>query len=88
MDYIDDKAINAILDKSSELFESLSDDARKFIANNLDDDDIEDFYMLLWRYQDIIKERFYIEPEDEDDYAKLDLLKALLDVYTFLSDED
>lgn len=87
MDYIDDKAINAILDKSAELFESLSDDARKFIIDNLDEDNLEDFYQLLCAYQDTIKERFYVEPEDEDDYAKLDLLKALLDVYTFLSDD-
>lgn len=88
MDYIDNKAIEVLINKTTEFYESLSDNAKAFITNNMDEDDVEDFYHIISYYQRVIQARFYMEPEDEDDYAKIELMKKMINSYMNLMDRD
>jgi hypothetical protein len=80
MDEIDEKAIDVFTTKIGDTFNLLSDEAKGFIKSNLDEDDIDDFERLLEYYQFIIKDRFFIENEDEYDYNTIKNLKFLVEL--------
>jgi hypothetical protein len=80
MDEIDEKAIDVFITKIGDTFNLLSDEAKTFIKSNLDEDDIDDFERLLEYYQFIIKDRFFIEDEDEYDYNTIRNLKFLVEL--------
>lgn len=80
MDEIDEKAIDVFITKIGDTFNLLSDEAKTFIKSNLDEDDIDDFERLLEYYQFIIKDRFYIEDDDEYDYNTIRNLKFLVEL--------
>jgi hypothetical protein len=80
MDEIDEKAIDVFITKIGDTFALLSDEAKTFIKSNLDEDDIDDFERLLEYYQFIIKDRFFIEDEDEYDYNTIRNLKFLVEL--------
>lgn len=80
MDEIDEKAIDVFTTKIGDTFNLLSDEAKGFIKSNLDEDDIDEFERLLGYYQFIIKDRFYIEDEDEYDYNTIRNLKFLVEL--------
>ena len=80
MDEIDEKAIDVFITKIGDTFNLLSDEAKTFIKSNLDEDDIDDFERLLEYYQFIIKDRFFIEDDDEYDYNTIKNLKFLVEL--------
>lgn len=80
MDEIDEKAIDVFTTKIGDTFNLLSDEAKGFIKSNLDEDDIDDFERLLEYYQFIIKDRFFIEDDDEYDYNTIRNLKFLVEL--------
>jgi hypothetical protein len=80
MDEIDEKAIDVFTTKIGDTFNLLSDEAKTFIKSNLDKDDIDDFERLLEYYQFIIKDRFFIEDDDEYDYNTIRNLKFLVEL--------
>lgn len=80
MDEIDEKAIDVFITKIGDTFVLLSDEAKTFIKSNLDEDDIDDFERLLEYYQFIIKDRFFIEDDDEYDYNTIKNLKFLVEL--------
>ena len=80
MDEIDEKAIDVFITKIGDTFNLLSDEAKGFIKSNLDEDDIDDFERLLEYYQFIIKDRFFIEDDDEYDYNTIRNLKFLVEL--------
>ena len=80
MDEIDEKAIDVFITKIGYTFNLLSDEAKTFIKSNLDEDDIDDFERLLEYYQFIIKDRFFIEDDDEYDYNTIRDLKFLVEL--------
>jgi hypothetical protein len=80
MDEIDEKAIDVFITKIGDTFNLLSDEAKTFIKSNLDEDDIDDFERLLEYYQFIIKDRFFIEDDDEYDYNTIRNLKFLVEL--------
>lgn len=80
MDEIDEKAIDVFITKIGDTFNLLSDEAKGFIKSNLDEDDIDDFERLLEYYQFIIKDRFFIEDDDEYDYNTIKNLKLLVEL--------
>lgn len=80
MDEIDEKAIDVFITKIDDTFNLLSDEAKTFIKSNLDEDDIDDFERLLEYYQFIIKDRFFIEDDDEYDYNTIRNLKFLVEL--------
>lgn len=80
MDEIDEKAIDVFITKIGDTFNLLSDEAKIFIKSNLDEDDIDDFERLLEYYQFIIKDRFFIEDDDEYDYNTIKNLKFLVEL--------
>jgi hypothetical protein len=84
-DEIDQKGIDVTITKIGEAFAHISKDARRFIKSNLVVDDVLLFEKLLENYQYIIRQRFYVEPDDEDDYETIVILKYLLELlYVFL----
>ena len=81
MSLIDEEICNAVIDKVSEGHMALSERARKFIIKELEEDDIIDYQQTITYYQHIIKDRFYMEPEDEADYNIIDIMKVLIDCF-------
>ena len=75
-----EKAIDVFITKIGDTFNLLSDEAKTFIKSNLDEDDIDDFERLLEYYQFIIKDRFFIEDDDEYDYNTIRNLKFLVEL--------
>lgn len=80
MDEIDENAIDVFTTKIGDTFNLLSDEAKGFIKSNLDEDDIDEFERLLEYYQFIIKDRFFIEDDDEYDYNTIKNLKFLVEL--------
>lgn len=80
MDEIDQRTMDVFITKIGELFALLSEEAQGFIKYNLEEDDIRDFERLLDYYQFIIRERFYIEDEDESDYERIKSIKLLVEL--------
>ena len=70
MSKADKELCDVVLDKISEAYKLLSEDARRFIESELHEDDILDLKHAVNYYKEIIKDRFYCEDADEDD-AKL-----------------
>lgn len=86
MDEIDEKAIEVFTTKIGEGFDLLSDEAKRFIKSNLNEDDIEEFDHLLEYYNFIIKDRFYMEDTDESDYKIIENIRffvQLLKIYLY-----
>jgi regulator of sigma D len=81
MSRIDEEVCNAVIEKVSEGHMHLSDRARKFIINELDEDDIIDYQQAITYYQHIIKDRFYMELEDEQDFSIIEIMKVLINCY-------
>ena len=81
MSCIDEEICNTVIEKITEGHMHLSKRAKKFIINNLDEDDIINYQQVIIYYQHIIKERFYMEPEDELDYDIIEFMKIFIDCY-------
>ena len=86
-DYVDAKAIQVVSDKVAKFFDSLSNNAKAFIINNLEEDDILDFYHTVSYYEKVIEERCYTEPNDEYDFDNIQILKRYTELLLHLCDE-
>lgn len=73
------KLIDAFITNIGEEFDFLSQEAKDFF-NKHRTDDIERFYNLLVCYQIIIKERFYMEDNDEGDFLTINNIKFLVEL--------
>ena len=78
---MNERICNAVIDKLSECHMTLSDEAKRFIINELDEDDIVDYLQAIKYYQHMIKDRLYIEPNDESDYSIIEIMKALINCF-------
>ena len=78
---MNERICNAIIDKITEAHNDLSDEAKRFIINELDEDDIVDYLQAIKYYQHMIKDRLYIEPNDESDYSIIEIMKALINCF-------
>ena len=86
-DYVDAKAIQVFSDKIAEFFDSLSNNAKSFIINNLEEDDILDFYHTVSYYEKVIEERCCTEPNDEHDLNNIQFLKTYTELLLHICDE-
>lgn len=66
------RTMNALIETIGEDFAFLSDNAKNFIRNNLDEDDVIDFERLIQYYQQLVKDT---EQYDEFDNELLEKLK-------------
>lgn len=82
MSRIDKQICDEVLDKVTEGHNALSDEAKAFLAEALDEDDIIDYLQAILYYQEIIKARFYMEGDaDERDYALIEIMKTLINCF-------
>lgn len=86
MSHINNKVCDTILDKVSEGYSALSEEAKEFLAGAIEDD-IIDYLRAMLYYQRVIKERFFIEDADETDYAIIEIMKALVKCFLEHVDE-
>ena len=76
---MNERICNAIIDKITEAHNDLSDEAKRFIINELDEDDIIDYLQAIQYYQHIIKDRY--DPDAESDYSIIEIMKALINCF-------
>lgn len=79
--FMNERICNAIIDKITEAHNDLSDEAKRFIINELDEDDIIDYLQAIQYYQHIIKDRLYMKSDDEGDYSIIEIMKALINCF-------
>lgn len=87
MSHINNKVCNTILDKVTEGYNALSDEAKEFLAGAIEEDDIIDYLRAMLYYQRVIKDRFFIEDADETDNAIIEIMKALIKCFLEHVDE-
>jgi hypothetical protein len=81
MSQADKELCDVVLDKLSEAYKLLSPQAKQFIESELHEDDIIDLQQAILYYQEIIKDRFYSEDPDEEDYRLIDWMKIFIDCF-------
>lgn len=81
MSLIDKQICDAILDKVSECYTSLSEDVRKFMTTEVDKDDILDMLHATLYYKQVIRDRFYMEDTDEHNFEILTIMETLLKLF-------
>jgi hypothetical protein len=86
MDSIDQRFCDVLFKKLGELYILLSPEAKKFIQGNIEEEDILDFYHIIEYYQLSIRDRFYSEEADEEDYRLIDIMKNVLKAIMNLMD--
>lgn len=81
MSQADKELCDVVLEKLSEAYKLLSPQAKKFIESELHEDDIIDLQHAVMYYQEIIKDRFYSEDADEDDYELIEWIKLFINSF-------
>ena len=75
---INDKLCDAAISSIVKTHHYLSNEAKLFIKNELYEDDIIDYQEALFYYQHIIEDRFFTEPDDEQDFYLIEIIKVLI----------
>lgn len=76
---MNERICNAVIDKITEAHNDLSDEAKRFIINELDEDDIIDYLQAIQYYQHMIKDKY--DPDAEGDYSIIEIIKALINCF-------
>lgn len=72
------EAVNMILERISEDFMFLSDNAKNFIKSNMEEDDLEDFLQMVQVYQRLAKDSEQYDDFDNTLLINLQFLARLL----------